>query len=913
MANASKATTKEAPTKGPRSSARVRAEEQKKAKEAEESKAAQQRLEEAMKKAEEEKKKKKQEEAKKRKEAEEAAKKEAEEKKKQEEADAARKKEQEKKEAAVKREAEKKERAEERRRVEAEERRQADAAAKAAKEAKANATAADAADGPNPSINDFLGDIQSGTPGDSEEDDMGTETERDEERSPRKKRMKKGKKKKSRKERKSARKEKNKKEGGNSNGKGDASNGGGNVSNGGGDANDGGGNEGDGGNGGDGGDGGDGYTTDPETRSNLRSGKFSTAGSTPGRKATVAVKPPHDHEHKRTFVEASRRLVEEDKRAEFPMAVRGLVKECQKVDPHFVMVPIKEGVETPVITTPSEIPLNYTDLGLNVRLSKNANFQKKRPWGAEGEVSEEDMVDPEVYFTFVISCDVEPEEILDLVREEWRRTGGNRLELKDLRTHDVRSALVLYHMDTGGHQPSIIAECTEMLKMARDEEDLNNMDFEWGSAPIPDMAMRLMVPKAPGQDTRKMEKMPSKMKHARKALHIDVAAQHVKLVQALMRIAKDRRIVEKFWGYQVRPTDVISMDRKGKEKSRSWEIENVLSFTKRHVNLQMSMASVGLVGFLTIDVEVPIYSVSEPERKVGDISMRRALYDWVKLMDGHTLFSEVHQEMAMSEVEAVVPNNDAADLMVRMMNKNVVAFFKFYLKDKGMPEELIERLLTASCDSSLFHEATQCTWNSETMELKTPKDAEANKRKAIEEAAWYTDHFGEFMSGGDKKGGKAGKTYTAPEYMYDLDGDHSVKTMSGGKIKTNRYEGSPGAPTFQVGGKARQEEDGKEEGKDEVIDVDADVDDISHLSEMSKDELLKLSKELLRKTRVSTKPPGSAPGKSDDQGSPSDSDSEVDSSSTGDGSDSVSGSSVESGSSMDDEEPAEGEKGAHGG
>ena len=158
----------------------------------------------------------------------------------------------------------------------------------------------------------------------------------------------------------------------------------------------------------------------------MREGRF---GDTPGKKATVATKPPRDQEHKREYVEGSMVLVQEgDRYTEFTMKLRGLLKEGQKVDEHLVIVPLKEGRTEPIINTPNEIPLNQTDLGTHVKANPKATFKKRRPRGKDSaNIDEEDWPDPEVWFSTVFSCDLPPEEILDRVRHTWKRNGGRNL------------------------------------------------------------------------------------------------------------------------------------------------------------------------------------------------------------------------------------------------------------------------------------------------------------------------------------------------------------------------------------------------------------------------------------------------------------------------------------------------------
>ena len=617
------------------------------------------------------------------------------------------------------------------------------------------------------------------------------------------------------------------------------------------------------------------------------------------------MKPPHDHVHKRVYAEGSRRLKDEDKHLEYALALKALVKEFQKVDPEFAIVPLDDDAKEPIINSPNDVPLNHTDLGANIQLASNASFQMKRPWGSDGQdVREEDMVDPEVNFGFVFACDKDPEKLFDRVKQEWRRQGGNRLYLKDLQTHDVDCAAVLWKLYTQCHEPTIAAELRVMLEKARDAEDDAAMgEFRWGGLNIPDVSLRLAVPRLPGLDTSRLNKLKYKEKQMRKAMHVDCDRKDLDHLQDLIDVAKERKLVEKMWGKQAAISKPIITDKRDRKKTKAWEIANAKSYSKKHVNLQATMTAVGFSGLWDIDIEVPVYSVTEPTKELGRLTARQVLYSQLKLPDGHSLFADIHQEQAMADVEAVVPRTPDAETMTLMMEKNIAAYLRFYLKDANMPEDFVTRLLDVSCDPSILHEAKHCTWDSKTRVLTTPKDEEEKKNKAIEEAAWYNDVYSELMAS-PKKGGRKGgdKVYTDPENIYDLDGENSVKTLS--QKPGSRYGGSPGAPTFRVGQgkKAAQEKDG------DVIDVDAG-DDVSVLSTLSREELIRR----LREANLESNQKGSAPNSAEDKRSQSESDSGEEGSSDGGDTSSSSGSSEESSTSEEGGGSTGGEVEANGG
>jgi hypothetical protein len=549
------------------------------------------------------------------------------------------------------------------------------------------------ADGPDPCITDHINVMNSGGEGgdDPEVEIMDGDGNRDEMRSPKKKK-KKSSKKETRKERKSARKgmesttekpsrsKKGTKRGKPSEDKGE----------------------------------------DPieETGgSTLCEGRFSTARSTPGKKVQVREKPPHDHKFKREYVEGSVVLSQDDHHTEFTMKLRGLLKEGQKVDEHLAIVPAKKGSTTPVLTTPNEIPLNQTDLGANVNVDTKSTVEKKHPMGKDSaDLNEEDWPDPEVWFSFVVASDVDPEEILDRIRHEWKKNGGRRLGIKDLKTHHQEGSIVLYHLYNQGSEETIASEGIEIPTRAKEEELSDNMveNFKWANVNIPEFTLALKVPNIPGQGTSKMNKVTWRMKNMRKAYHLVCDKSHVPHLQDLMAIAKDRNLVAPIWGKQVNPSNTIANFRGKWGETPSWQIQHLKSFTKHHVNFHASMIEAGFDGIWDLDKAVTIYNVTNQLHLEGYMCLWTIMYTKLKPSDGHPLLTEIHQKQAMGDMEAVIPNVAEAATMVAMINKNVVAYLLNYLVDAGMPTEFVTDLLKSSCDASLFHSAGQCTWDKET-------------------------------------------------------------------------------------------------------------------------------------------------------------------------------------------------------
>ena len=410
---------------------------------------------------------------------------------------------------------------------------------------------------------------------------------------------------------------------------------------------------------------------------------------------------------------------------------------------------------------------------------------------------------------------------------------------------------ILYNKDTAA---TLMAEATLIMSRARDKEAEDSMNkFPWVDKAIPAFAFSRKVPNLPGQDTQKMQKMPWRMKDYRKALHIICAKESVLHVQALMEVAKKRNLVAPIWGPEVHPSNVIVTRKQdlvvGQQVTKAYEIQNIKSFTRRHVNFHECMIPVGFPGIWDLDIKVNVLSVSQANTVVGQLSLRDVMYSRLNMSDGYPLIAELHQPHALVEVEGIVPNTPEAEQMVAMMAKNVAAYLHFYLQEEGLGEQFIKELMEASCDPALVKRISLCSWDKGARALTTPEDEEEAKRAKLEEAAWYNDAFGAVMDSPIKKG-KNKKTHLDPEDVYKLGDDHSVKSIHkrpGGDGKG--YGGSPGVPTFQVGGKqkeaskARGGKDGKAQDKDKEDDLNL----------LSKSELIQ------RLAQLTTKQKGSAP------------------------------------------------------
>ena len=189
---------------------------------------------------------------------------------------------------------------------------------------------------------------------------------------------------------------------------------------------------------------------------------------------------------------------------------------------------------------PRFLPKNFTDLLAIVKLVSNAKFEKVNHGDEDG------LEDPEVYFTYSVSCDAEPEEIAERVRQEWRRRGGNKLEVSELRCLETGPAMVLFNMSNEDKLHAIRTEALRLMKQAakhkKDMEmalDVSDVDAD-GEVTVPAISLQIQVPNIPGQDTSQFQELHWKDANKHKAIHIRCNVDKVSTVQTLLEATKDK-------------------------------------------------------------------------------------------------------------------------------------------------------------------------------------------------------------------------------------------------------------------------------------------------------------------------------------------------------------------------------------
>jgi hypothetical protein len=450
---------------------------------------------------------------------------------------------------------------------------------------------------------------------------------------------------------------------------------------------------------------------------------------------------------------------------------------------------------------------------------------------------------------------MDPHELFECVGVEWGRVGGQKVYLKafsSFNTDVVVMALQGWNCISG---ETLLDEFRRMFKetkeLINDQMDLECRTYEDYPRPIPMFNIRLMNPKLKGEDTTQYQGWPTSKVFKRKAIHIEEEMKEADYIHTVVDAMKNSGIVMKYWGKNLHLSNILR-DKRGQVALLPGELQKLYGMAREHVNFNATMTSNVLIGIEDLDKTFQFRDAADPDKVAGEVSLRHLLYNYVFLPDGHSLCVEIHHRSSIADVEAIVPNTPASKTMIEEMNKNVAAYLYFYLQEHNIPEEFLQTILRGSMDPLLCQQINKCKWEVATKKLILPKDREQAAAKALSEAAWYKDEFGGHMADSKKK--QQPDDFVDEDFMYDHDAEKSINTIHEKKGSKKVYKGSPNAPVFSL-------------GRPNEVPASEDANDISEISALSKDELVKLCKSLQIKNKATKPAKGSPPDNLDQKAS----------------------------------------------
>ena len=299
----------------------------------------------------------------------------------------------------------------------------------------------------------------------------------------------------------------------------------------------------------------------------LKQGRYTARPSTP------APERMHLHEHTRIIVEAAYKCEKDDDCFKsFLTALSSLLSYGQMVDEHFTINPLREGGRDKDWSEPNKLPTSMTALGAHFAITSSSHVFEKPRGGPSKEKGKKDQRPDTVYFSFAISSDVEPADIMARIAVDWSILGGTRLAVKALNYFDTCTPIAIYFLWNEGHSDTILQELKTIL--------LSVIPVEIGGPipSLPPLALRKNIPRTPGQVSVDFNNLSLQAQMARRAWHIEVESKHSATLIDLVRKAKADSAISEMWGRQVHFSEVAD------NNTPSAEIKRYVKFSQCHVN-----------------------------------------------------------------------------------------------------------------------------------------------------------------------------------------------------------------------------------------------------------------------------------------------------------------------------------------
>ena len=512
----------------------------------------------------------------------------------------------------------------------------------------------------------------------------------------------------------------------------------------------------------------------------LKPSKYSTSpGSSTDKHPPT---PPHIHKNRKVLIEISIDFAKEslsqfdgDNGKKMVFAIQQFLLNLKIADKKAIINPTDDDSEDPPLggQSPAPVPTNMTALsnyikGLNPRSFQTNKTSQETP-ESDSNSSRRSIL---AYGVISISCDKDPELLVNQISYEWARF-GNQMKIKELQAVETITPVAIYYVYALTHRQTLIDEQRDIFKEAQKrmhETDYfldHDLPMNWGYRPLPLCSLRTNVPRIPKHsEPVNMARLPSNIQTCRRVLHLEIAKADLELVTHLVNFSKTQGLYKRWWGSHAHPTEGVDW------QSPPGDIRRAAKFAVKTTNYNASMTSIDVYGFLdlndTIEVKKPDGSI------IKSLTGREVLTSLFKFEDNSPLIAEVHQQVPLGSASLVYPNIPEGEKLITGLAKQVAAFSSGHLADQKVDQQFIKEFLKIFVDPQLIHEAPQCEWDSKTQTLLTPTElADDSAAGGLEGQGWWKDVVLQY----DTQKGQGIRAYAAPQALFDLDGAQSVNTM----------------------------------------------------------------------------------------------------------------------------------------
>ncbi len=569
--------------------------------------------------------------------------------------------------------------------------------------------------------------------------------------------------------------------------------------------------------------------SNPYRRSILKPTPLKPPGS-PTKQQSDPYRLPH-----RKLVEISVVLSSDDAATECYKVIVHLFKQFLDVDPEAALLPLEGSSALAPIRTASQLPGNWTKLGRFVYLKGGAYTLRPRT------TQHGDRKQAEPWLVLHLASSMETSFLLQAVSIEFDRVNGRTIRVKACQAFNSFTPLMFPFLFNKAHLPSLVSQLCELLLEARQQmEQAQLLDTDDLDRPIPEFSLRTNVPRLPYQASAKDKKFDSLTAQNKRVIHLECCESAAPFLIQLFQFIKSSGAMRRTFGKYVHVTEPLTFDACGQDCAL------LRRMAQLHTNFHNSVQLHSINGIVNITATASIWTTTERQSSATPprSSFLEILYS-LRQPDKSPLFLSIFPRPGGTVVDCIIPNTAGAETRLVQMNRHLPGYLKFYLKELGYNHDGIVELLNRACDPDLTSTISQLTWDDKNKVVILPSEADMGyDLDSMEQEPWMqvTAVPTSFQNG-------AKRTYNDPDHAFPLNSDLSVTTIHAKPRRSDIANGdsSPIPPQ------------GRSPSKGVVIIDPATQDDVSTLSSMTKNDLIRMLLHLNQTSRHLSGATGFAP------------------------------------------------------
>jgi hypothetical protein len=458
---------------------------------------------------------------------------------------------------------------------------------------------------------------------------------------------------------------------------------------------------------------------------------------------------------------------------EFADKFKQLVGKFKTLDPNVVVEPLDPNdTEYPAIKNVKDVPDDPEVLTFAYLAVESWQFNPKK---SKKKGQEQTTLPGTPYFQMVISCNKDPERLIDSISLGWKTIGGAKLELSDIQSVGTVNFAQVFNVPPGISVAVMTDEvhfAMEHLHAEMVNEGVLPPDFLGQVTPV--VSLGQSIPKVPGRKTKQptyaqkkgsndatAELSEYQLKLLKTTWHLEADKREYKLASAIIEYGTQTGFWLQYWGKFVKLSKPLGKNAQLLEK------QNLVKLANQHLFYNGGMTLMAINGIIDLNAVV---SYIAQDGSTKSLSLRNVLTLMVKTENDKLVFGSVHQGTGATSIEAVVPDLESTQRIAEMLSKNPAAYLRYYLVEKyQLPEDMVRKLVRKSIAPNLVAEIDACLWDGKNLVLTTPKEQNEDAlNNNLEDMEWM--HLLEEVT--EKK---VSHTPRAPGFV--LDDDQSCKTV----------------------------------------------------------------------------------------------------------------------------------------